>query len=697
MKNPVLLTVENFSYAFPEVDDFVLHRINLVVGPGEVHCITGPTGCGKTTLLMAIRGLLPPGIQQGRIVAANPTGAEVTERPPGIVMQNPLTQLLGANLGADVAFGLENHCVASQKMPGMVRTSLYKVGLHQPLNTTVTELSLGQQYRACLAGVLVMGTRLVLLDEPGAHLDPMGIQQLREVILKLKSRGNGIVICDHQPGTLGNAVDYHWEMTSQGQLIAALGVTHRTPPRPLKDVIMGVDTAAQHDSKTNEVIRVRDLKLFPDAGNDKQPLCSFCVASGEHVMICGPNGSGKTSLIRCLLGLQSASSGSIDVYGASPRSADLRCRVGVLFQNPTRQLFHTTVFEEVTFAARRKFSDQDEAVHRALDAMARLGISHLKNLSPHKLSYGQKQLVLIAAAVSSQPELLILDDPLAGLDAEKTGTVLAFLRHLNQVYNTTIIQTSHNIEKLDGPHMRVIRLNSMAESVSYFPHSPLIKKRATAGDAWVPLPAGLALVAGICLSMAAFAARSLSMLLILTLVNLSMLVLGSNAVFVVLRQSFRIFIWQSVFICLLYALRFGWHSGYTSGLQVAWQLFLAFWPGIILMSTTSHHEISRTLGRFLPYQAVFVASTCLRFVPLLVEEMKDIRNGQIFRGAGLLKKDLIQPRFWLDWLHCLIIPTLVRTLSLSRDISLAAAARDFGFYEKRTYWPGDDTSCADSR
>ena len=74
----------------------------------------------------------------------------------------------------------------------------------------------------------------------------------------------------------------------------------------------------------------------------------------------------------------------------------------------------------------------------------------------------------------------------------------------------------------------------------------------------------------------------------------------------------------------------------------------------------------------------YVLETCLNA----------IRQAQIFRGAGLLRGDLKRPRFWPDWVHCLLVPTLVRALSLAADIALAATARDFGIYKRRTYWPG---------
>jgi energy-coupling factor transport system permease protein len=189
--------------------------------------------------------------------------------------------------------------------------------------------------------------------------------------------------------------------------------------------------------------------------------------------------------------------------------------------------------------------------------------------------------------------------------------------------------------------------------------------------------------------MAAFAARSIPLLAILTGVNLLLLLMRCAHPVVLLRRSARFFVWQAAIITLLYGLRFGWHSGWVSGLRVAWQLFLAFWPGMIFVASNPASRVTRSLARVLPHQTAFVVSACLRFLPLLLGEMNAIRQAQIFRGAGLLRQDLKRPRYWPDWVHCLLVPTLVRALSLAADIALAATARDFGLHKQRTHWPGD--------
>jgi energy-coupling factor transport system permease protein len=122
---------------------------------------------------------------------------------------------------------------------------------------------------------------------------------------------------------------------------------------------------------------------------------------------------------------------------------------------------------------------------------------------------------------------------------------------------------------------------------------------------------------------------------------------------------------------------------------VSWQLFLALWPGMIFMASNAQSRIVAALSRVMPHRTAFVAATCLRFLPMLLSEVQQIRAIQTLRGARLLLGDLKYPRYWPDWIHCLLIPALIKTLSLASDISTAATARDFGIQPKRTAWPGE--------
>lgn len=203
------------------------------------------------------------------------------------------------------------------------------------------------------------------------------------------------------------------------------------------------------------------------------------------------------------------------------------------------------------------------------------------------------------------------------------------------------------------------------------------------------MPTGLMLSLCMVLSILAFGARTTELLVGLSGINLLLLLFFSQEPFRILKNSAILLVWQAAIIVVLYIIRFGVAEGIMPAGSVALQLFLAFWPGMIFMSANSQPRIVRTLAKVLPQRTAFVSATCLRFLPMLLAEMQQIREAQILRGARILFSDLKNPGYWLDWLRCLLIPTLIKTLSLADDIATAAMARDFGIHPQRTAWPGD--------
>jgi energy-coupling factor transport system permease protein len=199
---------------------------------------------------------------------------------------------------------------------------------------------------------------------------------------------------------------------------------------------------------------------------------------------------------------------------------------------------------------------------------------------------------------------------------------------------------------------------------------------------------GLRMLLVLVLSCLAFVARTPVFLLALTAVDLAMLFwLRSGPLS--LRREVKTFVWQTLIILLLYVIRFGTLSGLWQGFQISWQLFLAFFPGMVFVRTTSQARIVQALNRVMPCRMAFVLSTCLKFVPHLLAEIKSIYEGQVLRGARILPRDLARPWHWPDLLHCVVVPAVVQGMALAGNIALAARARDFGRYPRRTCWPGE--------
>jgi energy-coupling factor transport system permease protein len=190
------------------------------------------------------------------------------------------------------------------------------------------------------------------------------------------------------------------------------------------------------------------------------------------------------------------------------------------------------------------------------------------------------------------------------------------------------------------------------------------------------------------LSVLAFGNTTTAMLLMLSGVNLLLIVAYPFRLCAV-RQGAVFFLSQSIVIVALYLIRFGTVDAVWSGFRISWQLFLAFLPGLIFVETTPQPRIVQALTVIMSHRSAFVMATCLKFLPLLVDEIRAIYEGQVMRGARIQPQDLLKPWNWLDVIHCLVVPAIIQTMKLAGDIALAAKARDFGVNTKRTCWPGE--------
>ncbi|APG28823.1 hypothetical protein A7E78_13890 [Syntrophotalea acetylenivorans] len=442
----VILRLKKFSFTYPEVEAPVLQDLNLEVEAGRCYCLTGPTGSGKTTLALALKGLLTAGRYEGEIEV--PSVTESTDMNVGMVLQDPEVQLLTSTVGAEVAFGLENLCVEPAEMPERVSAAVQAVGLDKPLDYPVDKLSMGQKYRLLIAALLVMKPRLLILDEPGAQLDPEGLELLRKCLRRLKQDGVAVILCEHRPDSLLSEIDTFWQLDGSGSFAEGRYRGEALAPLAPSSSVAGEET----------VLQVQDLSFV---GVGDQPVwsqVSFRAEKGQRYALTGLNGTGKTTLLRCLAGFLSPHQGEVQILGGAPDANRLRGRLGCLFQNPQKQIFENTVGDEVAFPLKRLGVNKGTVEERVEETLAACGISHLIDQSPHKLSYGQKHLVALASVLAPRPDLLFLDDPLAGLDDGHSSKVMELLVHYNRQHGTTMLWTFHDPEAWEGWADQVLHL-----------------------------------------------------------------------------------------------------------------------------------------------------------------------------------------------------------------------------------------------
>lgn len=200
---------------------------------------------------------------------------------------------------------------------------------------------------------------------------------------------------------------------------------------------------------TEPVVRVSCVRHTYEGGATVH-LCGldFVAAPGTRTALLGPNGSGKTTMLYHILGLLRAQEGEVRVFGVDPATdwPTIRRRVGVVLQNVDEQLIAPTVREDVGFSPQQYGlppAEVDRLVDRALDLV---GITHLADRVPHNLSGGEKRKVALAGAIVMEPELLVLDEPLEGLDPAAREDVLELFDHLADERQTTFVMTTHDID-----------------------------------------------------------------------------------------------------------------------------------------------------------------------------------------------------------------------------------------------------------
>lgn len=197
------------------------------------------------------------------------------------------------------------------------------------------------------------------------------------------------------------------------------------------------------------VIEVHCIKhTYPD--NTPVKICGLdlVVNKAEKVAILGPNGCGKTTLLKHILGVVSAQEGLVRVFGFDPYKHfdKIRQNLGVVMQNIDEQIIGPTVYDDILFAPLNYNYPKKDAIKMADAIMERLKITHLKNKVPYYLSGGEKKKVALAGALVMEPKLLVLDEPFSNLDSLAEAEIIDILKEINKIKNITIVTALNNVD-----------------------------------------------------------------------------------------------------------------------------------------------------------------------------------------------------------------------------------------------------------
>jgi energy-coupling factor transport system ATP-binding protein len=506
------IEVKDFSWKYTLSRDWVLKGINLTVRKGEFLGIVGPSGSGKTTLCLSLTGLIP-NLTRGTINGSIHINGLDTQKSPlhelirkvGVVFQDPESQFVTMSVEDEIAFPLENFGYPVNDMANRISKAMELTRLTGLREKYPHELSGGQKQRVAIASFLALRPEILILDEPTSDLDPVGKSEVFSVLADLKKNENiTLVVVEHNTeemckyadrivllnsGTIDRVGEPEEFFSEVDELKAAgvyppqitelaYGLKKLNPSRPLPitleqveffrkiripEIAMGVGDGSEHGPQQSErVVVIENLKhTYPD-GTQALRGIDLALNRGEYVALIGQNASGKTTLVKHLVGLLKPTEGNVEVFDVNTRQtsvAELANRVGFVYQNPDHQLFCQTTFEECAYGLVNQGMKEDEVHTRVSQVLKTVGLEGFEDTETFLLGKGQRTRLAVAATLVMEPELIIVDEPTTGQDMKQAESVMGLLDQLNREGRTILIIT-HNM-RLVAEHTKraVVMLN----------------------------------------------------------------------------------------------------------------------------------------------------------------------------------------------------------------------------------------------
>ncbi|QBS46165.1 ABC transporter ATP-binding protein [Nocardia sp. CS682] len=433
---PLPVTLRGAGFRYPGAVRDALRDIDLTVDLGEFVAVVGHNGSGKSTLTRLLAGLPPTTgtVQRPGSAGLGHLGGTA------LVLQRPESQTLGVLVADDVVWGLPAQLAADVDVAGLLR----EVGLDGMGDKETAALSGGQQQRLAVAAALARKPALLIADEATSMIDPQGRRELVELLAALPKRhGMAVVLVTHHEADAA-AADRVVHL-AQGRAVDRLAAW----PRPVRDV--------RRRPMGEPLLELRDVGYTYNRGTPWEAAAlhsvDLTVRRGEALLIVGGNGSGKSTLAWIIAGLVEPTSGRCELDGKAVTQQ--LGRVGLAFQHSRLQLQKQTVGTEIADWGGR--ATGSGAVGRALDAV---GLDRsLAARSIEELSGGQAKRVVLAAIVASHPQVVVLDEPLAGLDPEGRADIVELLARLRDS-GLTLIVISHDVEDMSTVCDRTVHLRS---------------------------------------------------------------------------------------------------------------------------------------------------------------------------------------------------------------------------------------------
>ena len=414
------------TYWYPGSATPALDGVTLDLDPG-LTLVAGPSGGGKSTLLRVLNGLVPH-FHGGRIkghatvaaldVVATPT-RELARRV-GFVFQDPELQAVYDTVEREVAFGLENLATPRQDIRRRVEEALDEVGMSALRHRRLKTLSGGERQRVALASVLAMRPHTVVLDEPTSQLDGDGASRLLAAVRSIAAAGRTVVIAEHRVDRL---------LPFAGAVLTVeQGRVHRhaSPAQPVHA------TAQSHrGGAAGDEAWWLEAVTAGHAGQAVLNDVDLAGRGGEVVVLVGPNGGGKTTLLRTIAGTLAPLAGTVERRPG---------RIAYLPQNPTALLHRPSVRAEVQLTL--DWAKEAGDPRQVLDL---LGLAPVAGRYPRDLSSGERQRAALAAVLAGRPSLVLLDEPTRGMDLRARTALINLVVELRD-RGAAVVLATHDTE-----------------------------------------------------------------------------------------------------------------------------------------------------------------------------------------------------------------------------------------------------------
>lgn len=475
------IEIKDLTYYYPESSLPALTNINLLVNPGELVVLVGSSGSGKSTLLRTISGLVPgfyQGKLEGQVYIDNDKVSQLTRREivkkVALLFQEPEHQIVKSKVVNEIAFSMENIGIDRKVMKRRVAEVSDALNLVAELEKKVSKLSGGTKQKIVLASVLALQPNILLLDEPISQLDPIAAQDILNIIRHLnEDLGMTVIIAEHRLENLlgcadrvvaiekgeivfnGKSREYAcWANSNNYGLIPYISRLFvegkfRNIPLNIKEARQELENFTFEFKEANNLssttsnepyLTVKDLSYQYDKDNLAVNNVNLKLFKGEWTSIIGHNGAGKSTLLKLISGILKPDSGQIVLAGRDINAlSSTSTKVGYVPQNPEDFLYLPTVEEELTYGLK----NIDEV--KLVNLLKRLGLYEYRYHNPQDLSFGQKQRVVLASVLMSEPQVICLDEPTRGLDYILKTQLGTILREIKE-NGTTIIMVSNDVE-----------------------------------------------------------------------------------------------------------------------------------------------------------------------------------------------------------------------------------------------------------